>query len=189
VTWSLIANPSGMSINSSTGVVSWGSAIYSSSPHTITIQATNSAGFDDGSWLLTVTGSQYGINSNNITIIDATGCETVHDQINTQDGPWAYRSIAINGAPSGAVVTSVDVYFKAIHTYAADLDVDIYKDGSVYYHLWLQEGGDSDDPFRTRNGVDVFNGYSVNGTWNLRVKDRCPGDTGYLEEWWITIHY
>ncbi|MBI4479515.1 MAG: putative Ig domain-containing protein, partial [Acidobacteria bacterium] len=54
VTWSLIANPSGMTINSTTGVVSWASPTTVGSPHTVTIRATNSAGFDDETWLLTV---------------------------------------------------------------------------------------------------------------------------------------
>jgi len=55
VTWSLATGPSGMSINSSTGVVSWANPTVSGSPHTITIQATNTAGFDTKSWQLTVT--------------------------------------------------------------------------------------------------------------------------------------
>ena len=55
VTWSLIANPSGMTINSATGVVSWSSPTTVGSPHTVTIRATNSAGFDDETWQLTVT--------------------------------------------------------------------------------------------------------------------------------------
>ncbi len=54
VTWSLVAGPSGMSIESTTGVVSWPNPIVSGSPHTITIRATNSAGRDDVSWQLTV---------------------------------------------------------------------------------------------------------------------------------------
>ena len=53
-TWSLSANPAGMTIDSGTGVVSWANAVYSGSPHTITIQATNAAGSDEESWLLTV---------------------------------------------------------------------------------------------------------------------------------------
>jgi len=54
MTWSLLVGPSGMSINSSTGVVSWPNPTVIGSPHQITIRATNTAGFDDESWLLTV---------------------------------------------------------------------------------------------------------------------------------------
>jgi len=54
VTWSLVSGPSGMGIDSGTGVVSWADPTASGSPHTITIQATNAAGSDSESWLLSV---------------------------------------------------------------------------------------------------------------------------------------
>ncbi len=54
VSWSLVANPAGMTISSSTGVVSWPTSTATGSPHTITIRATNTAGFDNESWSLTV---------------------------------------------------------------------------------------------------------------------------------------
>ncbi len=57
VTWSLAAGPAGMSIQSGTGVVSWANPVAAGSPHTITIRATNSAGSDDESWMLTVSSS------------------------------------------------------------------------------------------------------------------------------------
>lgn len=55
VAWSLVSPPGGMTINTSSGVVSWPASTSTGSPHTITIRATNSAGSDDETWLLTVT--------------------------------------------------------------------------------------------------------------------------------------
>ena len=55
VTWSLVNNPVGMTIDPSTGVVSWTNPTITGSPHTITIRATNVAGSDDESWEVTVT--------------------------------------------------------------------------------------------------------------------------------------
>ena len=55
VTWSLVSRPSGMTIDSVTGVVSWANPTASGSPFTVIIRATNSAGSDDESWQLTVT--------------------------------------------------------------------------------------------------------------------------------------
>jgi hypothetical protein len=52
VTWSLDAGPAGLSINPTTGVVSWASP--TPGVHTVTIRATNPAGFDTESWTLTV---------------------------------------------------------------------------------------------------------------------------------------
>jgi hypothetical protein len=54
VSWSLVASPSDMTINSSTGVVTWSAPTTVGSPHTITIRATNLAGSAEESWSLTV---------------------------------------------------------------------------------------------------------------------------------------
>ncbi len=54
VTWSLAAGPAGMTIDPGTGVVRWGNPSSQGSPHTVTIRASNAAGSDDESWLLTV---------------------------------------------------------------------------------------------------------------------------------------
>ena len=43
-----------MTINNRTGVVLWPNPTTSGSPHTITIRAANSLGYDDESWQLTV---------------------------------------------------------------------------------------------------------------------------------------
>jgi hypothetical protein len=54
VTWSLVNAPAGISIDPTTGVVTWASPIASPNPYTITIQATNSVGSGESSWKLTV---------------------------------------------------------------------------------------------------------------------------------------
>ncbi len=54
VTWSLVAGPTGMTINSATGVVSWSTSVASTSPYTITVQAANTAGSGTQTWHLTV---------------------------------------------------------------------------------------------------------------------------------------
>jgi hypothetical protein len=53
--WTLVSGPAGMTIDDASGVVSWPSPTSSGSPHTVTIRATNASGFDEESWLLTVT--------------------------------------------------------------------------------------------------------------------------------------
>ena len=55
VTWSLVSGPSGMTVNSSTGAVSWPNPTTTGSPFSVTIRATNSLGSDDEQWALTVT--------------------------------------------------------------------------------------------------------------------------------------
>jgi len=58
VTFSLQTGPSGMTINGTTGVVSWTSPTVTGSPHTVTIRVTNSTASDDETWLLTVTSAE-----------------------------------------------------------------------------------------------------------------------------------
>ncbi|MFI4910843.1 MAG: putative Ig domain-containing protein [Sedimentisphaeraceae bacterium JB056] len=50
VTWTLVSGPSGMTINSSTGRVTWPSPVKDASPYTVTISATNIAGSDTQSF-------------------------------------------------------------------------------------------------------------------------------------------
>ncbi|MBI1851751.1 MAG: putative Ig domain-containing protein [Planctomycetes bacterium] len=68
VTWSLVDRPSGMTINASTGVVTWTSPVPGS--HAVRIRATNTSGFDDEAWTLTVSGIAPVI----VDVADATTC-------------------------------------------------------------------------------------------------------------------
>ena len=54
VTFSLVKGPTGMTIDSTTGIVTWPIPTVAGSPYTITLRAENSLGSDDESWLLTV---------------------------------------------------------------------------------------------------------------------------------------
>jgi len=55
ITWSLVQGPEDMTIDASTGVVSWPTTDPAGSLQTVTIQATNSIGSDSTSWQLRVT--------------------------------------------------------------------------------------------------------------------------------------
>ena len=57
INWSLDAAPFGMTINNSTGVVTWLSPTPTGSPHTITIRATNGTGNGTRTWQLRVSTS------------------------------------------------------------------------------------------------------------------------------------
>src|SRR3546814_5214933 len=66
---------------------------------------------------------------------------------------------------------------------SSDLDL-VAPDGSVY-KLHNRSGGSSNDIDKTYT-VDL-SGESLNGTWNLRVKDSGRGDTGTLNSWSVTF--
>ncbi|MFC1665909.1 CARDB domain-containing protein, partial [Pseudomonadota bacterium] len=119
---------------------------------------------------------QYNSNGSNVSIPDA--------------GSWVYSPIVISGAPTGAVVTSIDVHFSAVHAYSGDLDVDLNDEGITRnYDIWANEDGSADNPSRTVNGITTFNGLPVNGTWKLFAQDITSLDAGYIDEWWIRIYY
>ncbi len=54
VTWTLVSGPAGMTINATTGVVTWPSPSPTGSPHTVTVRATNAAGNANETWMLDV---------------------------------------------------------------------------------------------------------------------------------------
>jgi subtilisin-like proprotein convertase family protein/pimeloyl-ACP methyl ester carboxylesterase len=122
--------------------------------------------------------SRFGSNSSNVSIPDT----------NT----FVSSTITISGAPSGAVVTGIDVYFRCVHPYSGDLNIDLNADanGSLGNRdLWSREGGSADNPTRTVTGISTFNGLSVNRTWYLYARDEVGGDSGYIDEWSITVYY
>jgi hypothetical protein len=84
VTFLLLSGPAGMTISSSTGVVSWPNPVSEGSPHLITIQATNEAGFDTESWELTVQSIMPGV----LTITPSDG----FDSSGPEGGPFSPSS-------------------------------------------------------------------------------------------------
>ena len=84
---------------------------------------------------------------------------------------------------SGLAETEVDV--DITHSYIGDLRVDlIAPDGSAYV-LHNRSGGSANN-IDTTYTVDL-SGESLEGTWNLRVKDNGRGDTGTLNSWSVTF--
>ncbi|HLP58063.1 MAG TPA: FG-GAP-like repeat-containing protein [Candidatus Deferrimicrobium sp.] len=120
--------------------------------------------------------SVYGANYNNVNIPD--------------NNTWVNSAITISGAPADATVIGIDAYFKCIHPYSGDLNVDINDQGITRnYDIWQNEGGSADNPTRTVYNISTFNGLAVNGTWRLYAKDTASGASGYIDEWWIRIYY
>jgi hypothetical protein len=86
VTWALTGNPAGMTINTSTGVVTWPNPTCGS--HAVRITATNSAGSDSEIWTINISGAAPVITSQPASqnafvgdtvnfIVGATGCPGV----------------------------------------------------------------------------------------------------------------
>ena len=92
--------------------------------------------------------------------------------------------ITVSGR-SGNAGSSVPVAVDIVHTYRGDLIVDLVApDGSVY-NLHNRSGGSADNI----NATYTLNlsSEALNGTWNLRARDRARLDTGYINSWSITF--
>lgn len=105
ITWSLISAPSGASVNTSTGVVSWTRAMGT---HTFTLRATNSAGNDTETW--TVTTNPNTPVMNDITNATGTCGVTYNGPTPTFVNPSCAGTVSFSTvvAPPGSFVNTVN---------------------------------------------------------------------------------
>jgi Zn-dependent metalloprotease len=97
----------------------------------------------------------------------------------------SFRSPIAVADRTGSGLAETQVKVDITHSYIGDLNVDLVApDGSVY-KLHNRTGGSSNNINKTYT-VDL-SGESLNGTWNLRVKDNGKGDTGTLNSWSVTF--
>ncbi|WP_020406694.1 M4 family metallopeptidase [Hahella ganghwensis] len=90
--------------------------------------------------------------------------------------------IEVKGVGSSS---SVKVTVDIVHTYVGDLIVELIDASGNSYMLHNRAGGSSDDIHKTYT-VDLDGG-SVDGTWQLRVKDRAWRDVGYIDAWKLSF--
>lgn len=111
---------------------------------------------------------------------------TVNAMIPDADPLGVTRSTTID-APEGFVVESVEVYFRATHTYRGDLKVVLTSPSgteSVLARVHNDPNNDYDWTFTS----NVKWGERADGTWSLKVADLVPVDTGIWREWSLTLH-
>jgi subtilisin-like proprotein convertase family protein len=132
--------------------------------------------------LATCSGSyRYGSNATNVGIPDASY---------PYCGDWVLSDIFISGAPVGAVVSCIDVYYRIIHTYVGDLVVDLSDyDLNYEYNLWFNPSANWANLEETETGISAFNGQTANQGWTLWTQDCMTGDIGYIDNWWIKVYY
>lgn len=123
------------------------------------------------------TGTLNDYNPNNYNIPDA--------------GSSVSSDLALSGAPSGATITKVKIYYEIRHPYSGDLKVWLttYYGGAWHdFILKNREGGSADNIIETRDNLTTWNGASPNQTWYLVAQDMATGDIGYIDffELWVT---
>jgi len=103
------------------------------------------------------------------------------------DSTWTYSTIALTGAPTNAVIDSIQIATNITHTYPIDLFILLEAPDLADVTLWdnTYPGGIA--------GITTtsFNGKGVNGNWTLWIFDEYPVDEGTLNSWGIGIfwHY
>ncbi|MCG8927979.1 S8 family serine peptidase [Lentzea sp. CC55] len=169
-TWSATGLPTGLSIGSSSGVVS-GTATVAGT-YNVTVTATASAG-----------GS--GSTSFTWTVGSATCApQTNGTDVAIRDNTTVTSTVVFSGCTGTASASSsVEVHIK--HTYRGDLVVDLVApDGSVY-NLHNRAGGSADNIDQTY-AVNLSS-ETRNGTWTLRVRDAATADVGSIDTWTLTL--
>ncbi|UXI66144.1 PKD domain-containing protein [Tahibacter amnicola] len=92
--------------------------------------------------------------------------------------------IVVSGRPGNAP-SNASVTVAIDHTYQGDLKVDLVAPDGTLYNIHNRTGSGTDD---VRKTVTLnLSSEALNGTWNLRVNDNGPGDTGTLESWSVTF--
>ncbi|MHC4863512.1 MAG: trypsin-like serine peptidase [Planctomycetota bacterium] len=105
-------------------------------------------------------------------------------------GDFVWSDVFISGAPAGAVVNCIDVYYRILHTYVGDLVVDLSDYDLIHeYNLWLNPSANWANLEETETGITAFNGQPANQGWTLWAQDCMTGDIGYIDNWWIKVYY
>ena len=183
ITWTLQSGPNGMTIDISTGVVSWENPIVSGSPHLITIRANNSAGYDDESWQLTVN-----------PIADPPPAPTnISYPAQVTFGNFDVSWLAANNAINYELQKSVDSSFTATETVYLGPSTTINQNGvcaGTYYYRVRAINTYGESGWTVGNIINVTSPYpptgvsASDGTYSDKVyitwdQDPCPVD-GYF---------
>ncbi|OKK20532.1 peptidase M4 [Streptomyces sp. CB00455] len=161
--------PAGLSINSSTGLISGTATTAGTSNVTVTVTDSQSkTGTAAFTW--TVGTSQPSVFEN-----------TADYQI--ADNATVESPITVNRTGNAPSTLKVDV--NIVHTYVGDLRVDLVAPDGTVYNLRNRTGGSADNivqTFTVNASSEV-----ANGVWKLRVADLASADTGYINSWKLTF--
>ncbi len=161
--------PAGLSINSSTGLISG----------TATTAGTSNV-------TVTVTDSQNQTGTASFTWTVGTGQQNVFENLadyRITDNATVESPITVTRTGNAPSTLKVDV--NIVHTYVGDLKVDLIAPDGTVYNLRNRTGGSADN---------IVQSFTVNassevaqGVWKLRVADLASLDTGYINSWKLTF--
>ncbi|MEU9373398.1 M4 family metallopeptidase [Streptomyces sp. NPDC048255] len=161
--------PAGLSINSSTGLISGTASTAGTSNVTVTVTDSQSkTGTAAFTWTVGTSQPNVFENTTDYAIADNA----------TVDSP-----ITVNRTGNAPSTLKVDV--NIVHTYIGDLKVDLVAPDGTLYNLHNRTGGSADNIVKA---VTVNASSEVaNGVWKLRVNDNANLDTGKIDSWKLTF--
>lgn len=155
VTYSLLSSPTGMTIDSVTGLIAWLPAAGDAESHSVTVRATNSAGFHDQSFTIDIEAAT--------VIIDNGDPET------SFTGTW-YASGATNPFdPSDPAATSVWSRDGDTYTWTFTPSASGTYEFSMWWTQWSSRSTSIPVSIAYAGGTDtvVINQRINGGKWNL----------------------
>jgi hypothetical protein len=97
------------------------------------------------------------------------------------------------GAPPGAAITKVKVYYEIEHPYPADLDVwmTCYAEGQWHDYQLHYYGSSSSVASITLDNLHTWDGLAADQEWFLCAQDKALLDVGKIKffELWVTYEY
>ncbi|MFH8222900.1 M4 family metallopeptidase [Streptomyces sp. NPDC018057] len=99
-------------------------------------------------------------------------------------GSAVTSSITVSGR-TGNAPSNLQVSVDIVHSWSGDLQIDLVAPNGATARL----KSSGYDPTPDVHQTYTVNASSVaaNGTWKLRVQDKGPGDTGYIDGWKLTF--
>ncbi|MEU1802276.1 M4 family metallopeptidase [Streptomyces sp. NPDC019937] len=163
--------PAGLAIDSATGLISGTPTTEGAGTVTVTVtDAAGKTGTASFTWTVNTTGGNVFENTTDVAIPD--GGSAVTSPITVSRA---------GNAPSALQVT-VDI----THSYRGDLVIDLIAPDGTAYRLKDSSIFDSADDVKATYTVDASSETAV-GTWNLKVQDVYPQDSGTINGWKLTF--
>ncbi|MFH8365474.1 M4 family metallopeptidase [Streptomyces sp. NPDC018031] len=163
--------PAGLSINSSTGLISGTPTATGTSNVTVTVtDSAGKSGTASFTWTVNTSGGNVFENTTDVQIPDAGAAVTS----------------PINVTRAGNAPSNLQVGVDIVHTWRGDLVIDLVAPDGTSYRLKNSSSSDSADNVKTTYTVNASS-EAANGTWKLKVQDVYSADTGYINSWKLTF--
>ncbi|MEV4433898.1 M4 family metallopeptidase [Streptomyces sp. NPDC049585] len=172
LTYAATGLPAGLSINSSTGLISGTPTTTGTSSVTVTVKdSAGKTGSVSFKWTVNATsGGNVFENTTPVDIPDAGSAVT--------------SPITVTRSGNGSAALKVDVNIS--HTYRGDLQIDLVAPNGKTWRLKDADSWDSAADVKETYTVDA-SAVSAPGTWKLQVQDLYAQDEGTINSWKLTF--